>query len=319
MPRLAPSNLTSVSYDLILYWWCWKSYCINYNSFLKHFGTGIASIFEILEFSPGHKGKCVMSKKEEERASGSYSVPKRYSSPSSPTTQSNEEKEQQSITLATQHDPQPEYINRAALTQLQNHVCAHGNNDDVIGTDPAVAQEAVSCAEEAKNYEIRGGFALPKTSTSEEESNYIRYPDFQTETCTGLPNHQAACQIPAVKSKSNDVVEDPYVQAPPLKSHRCQPKFEKPHAYQMLVPNGCASNGCGPTDEGDEYNMLLHNSTVLSQDAKAFLLLNNNLKSTNINSENKCKVILKSHHPHNAAASKSKHEIKRNEMHCWWY
>jgi len=257
-----------------------------------------------------------MTKKREERVSQSFSASKRDSAVSSSVVKNNQEKEE-SNTVDTQQKPQPDYVNRAALEELQNHDRAQVDNNDVIGANPTSASELVSRTELAKNYEIRGGFAMPKKSFSEdEESNYIPYPEFQMKARKALPTEtKASQQIPAVKSKSKDAVEDPYVQAPPLKSHRCHPKSEKPHAYQTLVPNGCGSNGCGQ-EEGDEYNMLLHNSAVMSQDAKAFLLLNNNLKSTSLNTENKCNVILKSHYPNNTTNPESKYKINRNGLNC---
>ena len=196
-----------------------------------------------------------------------------------------------------------EYVNQEAYDH--NNLSSSRVKDDVMAQTSA--EKIASRVEIGNNYEKHGGFVTPRSSCYQEESNYIRYPDFQTNSINDSATKiTALSQIPAVKSKSKDVVEDPYVQAPPLKSSRSQPKPEKPHAYQTLIPNGPS-----PKDESDDYNMLVHNSAIPSQDAKAFFLLNNNLKSSGINANNKCKVTLKPHGP-----SQPSSQITINEINC---
>lgn len=153
------------------------------------------------------------------------------------------------------------------------------------------SEKHVGKVEIENDYDIHGTFIPAKSNVYEEDSIYVPYPGFrETNFSTTSDLHSTSnIQVLSVKSKSLECIEDPYVLAPPMKSHRCQHRMEKQDPYQKLVPNGC----CILNDNSDDYNMLSHNSSVLSQDAKVLFALNNNLKTSK--AENKCNVTIKSH------------------------
>ena len=262
------------------------------------------------EFNPGQKENCTITSTCENRESENYcALACGDSSAPSPITNSNEVTDD----VMLQRKSQEVYVNHASLAlHAQNQVQTRCSVDDVYS--PVTTKQNSCSAEAVENSDTHGRLVMPKSMLYQEESNYLRYSDLPKQVTLNALSTQTTNQMPSVKSKSNSVVEDPYVQVPPIKSHRCQPKSEKPHAYQTLVPNGCGVNGCELKEEGDEYNMLLHNSTVLSQDAKAFVLLNNNLKSSNcvsLENKNKTCVILKDQHPRGTASSKNRVKANR--------
>ena len=175
-----------------------------------------------------------------------------------------------------------EYANQ---TLLKNR---HGSLHSIITASNENLSAEVAKIDIPNDDEIHGSFQVSPKSNAYEEDVYVPYPGFRTsDASTTSDLHSTSnVQVLSIKSKSTDTAEDPYILTPPLKSNRCHQKVEKQDPYQKLVPNGC----CSYNDNSDDYNMLSHNSGILSQDAKILFALNNNLKATN--SESKCDVTL---------------------------
>ena len=252
------------------------------------------------EFSPEHKGKVPKTtvslqnrhvpKAESHRAVSKATAASRPLSPKlNPVNlQENETVAFSNRSLSIDEEEKPDYVNQAPtlvrpkMKVSDNHPASNVTCEKVAGRNQV-----------AQNYEIHGGFTRPRQALNSDESSYLRYSGLFLESRNGVngitPSSTKTFQVSDSKKNSGDAVEDPYVLAPPLKSNRCKPKSDAAlTAYQSLMPNGS-----GLTSDPDEYNMLLHNSSVLSQDAKAVLIFKNNINGAS--QTQKCHVILRPH------------------------
>ena len=151
----------------------------------------------------------------------------------------------------------------------------------------------------ADDYEIRGGFIRPKRTSDKSETKSTRFAeseekneDLLSEINLHLDSNQSfnQPQSPAYPNKTGHTenIEDPYVQAPPLKSQRSQPKLE-PDAYQTLMPSN------GQAMEANEYNILLHNSPITNNETK-LKFLNNNSHPQASSKSGRVEITIKSNH-----------------------
>ena len=147
-----------------------------------------------------------------------------------------------------------------------------------------------------EDYEIRGGFVRPKRTSSQKEAKTARFAEAdetKTETgqvASGMSEQETSSDRSSRHSNISDQQSDnPYVEAPPLKSLRSTTKFEHPGAYQTLLME--SSNDLNETNE---YNTLLHNVPVVpTGDSKTKLALNNNSRLQTNCKSNTYDVMLK--------------------------
>jgi len=131
----------------------------------------------------------------------------------------------------------------------------------------------------AEGFEIRGGFIQPKRTSEKSETQNSRMADSDEihgdlSLSDDIALHLEATKELSLFSERSELDENPYVEAPPtppIKSPRNQTQFESPDAYQTLM-----TSGPNQTTDPNEYNLLLHNTSVSNNDAKAFLFMNNN-------------------------------------------
>ena len=143
-------------------------------------------------------------------------------------------------------------------------------------------------------FEIRGGFIQPKRTSTKSENQSSKITDSEGRAGDLSLSDDIALHFESTQQMSpfpdlTDIDENPYVEAPAMKSPRCHTNFESPDAYQTLM----TSNSNHTTDP-NEYNMLLHNTTVANADSKALLFMNNNShQQLSCKSNHKSEVTLK--------------------------
>ena len=180
-----------------------------------------------------------------------------------------------------------EYVNQEDLKNLMSNpniprsIQVKKDNFEMgeMGTANGQIPSSNKPAVPAGDFEIRGGFIQPKRTSEKSDTQNPRFVESEDQTgdlslSDDIALHFEANKKMSLFSETSEPDENPYVEAPPtppIKSPRNQTKFESPDAYQTLM----TSNSNQSVDP-NEYNLLIHNTSVANNDMKALLFMNNN-------------------------------------------
>ena len=191
-----------------------------------------------------------------------------------------------------------EYVNHEDVVAMSNAAAPRSikiRKDNFDGTASEKSKVTTNSKPQvSSDFEIRGGFIQPKRTSNKSETQTTRLDEKDTSNADMSLSDDIALHLETSQNSMSlfpeltDTDENPYVEAPPIKSPRNQTQFESPDAYQTLMPSNP-----NHTDETNEYNLFLRDSAVANNDMKALLFMNNNSHQQTNGVNNKSEVVLK--------------------------